>query len=79
MIDMAVPLSPDEVRCKRTAIFKHESQKDRALFPGLDVREFWQRVEQRNANTAELYDALGLAEYQALEAFVVWDGSTDLI
>ncbi len=79
LIDMAVPLSPDEVRRKRTAIFKHESQKDRALFPGPDVREFWQRAEQRNANTAELYDKLGLAEYQAIEAFVAWDGSADLI
>jgi glucosamine-6-phosphate deaminase len=79
VIDMAVPLSPDEVRRKRTAIFKHESQKDRALFPGPDVREFWQRAEQRNANTAVLYDRLGLAEYQAIEAFVAWDGSTDLI
>nr|NIP85211.1 glucosamine-6-phosphate deaminase [Planctomycetales bacterium] len=79
VIDMAVPLSPEEVRRKRTAIFKHESQKDRALFPGPDVREFWQRAEQRNANTAALYDQLGLAEYQAIEAFVAWDGSADLI
>ena len=72
--EMAVPLSPDEVARKRTAIFKHQSQKDRALFPGADEREFWQRAEQRNAETARLYDALGLAEYAAVEAFVRWDG-----
>ena len=72
--EMAVPLSPDEVARKRTAIFKHQSQKDRALFPGADEREFWERAEQRNAATARLYDALGLAEYEAIEAFVRWDG-----
>lgn len=72
-IHMAVPLSPDEVRRKRVAIFKHESQKDRALFPGPDTREFWQRAEQRNAETARLYDELGLAEYEAIEGFVIWD------
>ena len=72
--EMAVPLSPDEVARKRTAIFKHQSQKDRALFPGADEREFWERAEQRNANTAKLYDSLGLAEYAAIEAFVRWDG-----
>src|SRR5262249_38096754 len=55
-IDMAVPLSPQEVERKRTAIFKHQSQKDRPLFPGSDRREFWQRAEQRNAETAHLYD-----------------------
>ncbi len=69
-IDMAVPLSPMEVRRKREAIFKHQSQKDRALFPGADEREFWQRAEDRNRATAQLYDALGLAEYEAIEAFV---------
>jgi glucosamine-6-phosphate deaminase len=69
---MAVPLSPQEVELKRTAIFKHESQKDRALFPGPDMREFWQRAEQRNAATAKLYDALGLAEFEAIEGFVRW-------
>ena len=70
-IDMAVPLSPDEADRKRMAIFKHESQKDRALFPGpSDPREFWQRAEDRNRATAELYDKLGLPEYQAIEAFV---------
>ena len=73
-IEMAVPLSPQEVERKRTAIFKHESQKDRALFPGPDRREFWQRAEQRNAETARLYDRLGLAEYEAIEGFVRWNG-----
>ena len=71
-IEMAVPLSPQEVELKRVAIFKHESQKDRALFPGPDMREFWQRAEDRNAATAKLYDALGLAEYEAIEGFVRW-------
>ena len=72
-IEMAVPLSPDEVMRKRMAIFKHESQKDKALFPGpSDTREFWQRAEDRNRNTAELYDKLGLAEYEAIEGFVRW-------
>ena len=69
-IDVAVPLSPPEVMRKRNAIFKHESQKDRALFPGPDMREFWQRAEARNAATARLYDSLGLAEYEAIEGFV---------
>jgi glucosamine-6-phosphate deaminase len=72
-IEMAVPLSPSEVDRKRTAIFKHESQKDRALFPGpSDSREFWQRAEERNRNTAEVFDKLGLPEYQAIEGFVMW-------
>jgi glucosamine-6-phosphate deaminase len=71
-IEMAVPLSPQEVERKRVAIFKHESQKDRALFPGPDMREFWQRAEERNAATARRYDALGLAEYEAIEGFVQW-------
>ena len=69
-IEMAVPLSPQELARKRNAIFKHESQKDKALFPGSDEREFWQRAEDRNRNTAKLYDRLGLAEYEAIEAFV---------
>ena len=77
-IEMAVPLSPQEVARKRAAIFKHESQKDRALFPGSDVREFWQRAEARNAETAKRYDSLGLAEYAAIEGFVQWDGETGL-
>lgn len=68
-IEMAVPISPDELMKKRRAIFKHQSQKDRPLFPGHDSREFWQRAEQRNRGTAADYDALGLAEYEAMEAF----------
>jgi glucosamine-6-phosphate deaminase len=72
-IEMAVPLSPDELLRKRFAIFKHESQKDKALFPGpSDTREFWQRAEDRNRNTAALFDHLGLAEYEAIEGFVRW-------
>lgn len=72
-IEMAVPLSPDEVEKKRLAIFKHQSQKDKALFPGpWDSREFWQRAEDRNRETALQYDRLGLPEYQAIEAFVRW-------
>jgi glucosamine-6-phosphate deaminase len=71
-IEMAVPLSPQELLSKRGAIFKHQSQKDRAMFPGPDEREFWQRVEARNRTTARLYDKLGLAEYEAIEGFVRW-------
>ncbi len=73
-IEMAVPLSPTEVDRKRTAIFKHQSQKDRALFPGPDMREFWKRAEDRNRDTAQLFDKLGLAEYEAIEGFVLWRG-----
>jgi glucosamine-6-phosphate deaminase len=69
-IEMAVPLSPQEVERKRFAIYKHQSQKDRAVFPGDDAREFWQRAEDRNRETAKSYDDLGLAEYEAMEAFV---------
>lgn len=68
-IEMAVPLSPGELLKKRRAIFKHQSQKDRPLFPGADSREFWQRAEQRNRETAHEYDKLGLPEYEAIEAF----------
>ena len=68
--DMAVPLSPEEVNIKREAIFKHQSQKDRPLFPGSDKREFWLRAEERNHDTAVLFDNLGMAEYQAIELFV---------
>ncbi|MBQ8863560.1 MAG: glucosamine-6-phosphate deaminase [Rikenellaceae bacterium] len=70
MVDMAVPLSPDEVIKKRHAIYKHLSQKDIVPFPGEDAREFWQRAEERNQNTARMYDLLGMAEYQAIEVFV---------
>ena len=68
-IDMAVPISPEELLRKRRAIFKHQSQKDRPLFPGHDAREFWQRAEDRNRNTAKTFDLLGLPEYEAMEAF----------
>lgn len=68
-IDMAMPMSPEELLEKRRAIFKHQSQKDRPVFPGHDEREFWQRAEDRNRNTAKQYDTLGLAEYEAMEAF----------
>jgi glucosamine-6-phosphate deaminase len=76
LIDMAVPMSPHEKLRKRFAIFKHQSQKDPALFPGTDAREFWQRAEIRNRATAELYDKLGLPEYEAIEAFVLFNGKT---
>lgn len=69
-IEMAVPLSPDELLRKRRAVFKHQSQKDSALFPGNDAREFWVRAEDRNHATATAYNQLGLAEYEAIEAFV---------
>ncbi|MDO7743820.1 MAG: PIG-L family deacetylase, partial [Pedobacter sp.] len=71
-IEMAVPLSPQELLKKKYAIFKHQSQKDRAVFPGDDSREFWERAEDRNRETAKAYDDLGLAEYEAMEAFVRW-------
>ena len=70
MVDMAVPLSPDELIKKRHAIYRHVSQKDIVPFPGSDSREFWQRAEERTQNTARLYDKLGMAEYQAIEVFV---------
>jgi glucosamine-6-phosphate deaminase len=78
-IEMAVPLSPAEVDRKRIAIFKHQSQKDRALFPGPDMREFWKRAEDRNRDTAQLYDKLGLAEYEAIEGFVRWRGDSKVL
>lgn len=71
-IEMAVPMSPDQVLQKRFGIFKHQSQKDGVVFQGSDAREFWQRAEERNAGTAALYNQLGLAEYEAMEAFVRW-------
>ena len=70
MVDMAVPLSPDEQLMKRHAIYRHLSQKDIVPFPGSDSREFWQRAEERTQHTARLYDELGMAEYQAIEVFV---------
>ncbi len=69
-IEMAVPMSPDQVLKKRHAIFYHQSQKDGVMFQGDDSREFWVRVEDRNRLTADKYHALGLANYAAMEAFV---------
>jgi len=78
-IDMAVPAGPDDLYHKRHAIFKHESQKDRAMFPGpYDRREFWQRAEARNRETAAIYDQLGLPEYEGIEAFVRWRSTEDV-
>jgi glucosamine-6-phosphate deaminase len=71
-IEMAVPMSPDQVIKKRHGIFIHQSQKDSVPFQGSDDREFWQRAEERNANTAQLYAQLGLTRYAAMEAFVRW-------
>ncbi|MGE0606624.1 MAG: glucosamine-6-phosphate deaminase [Pirellulales bacterium] len=73
-IEIAVPLSSQDMDRKREAIFMHESQKDEALFPGADPREFWQRAEDRNRNTADTYNRIGLPEYYALEGFVRWNG-----
>jgi glucosamine-6-phosphate deaminase len=73
VVERVVPLSPHDVERKKQAIFRHQSQKDRAMFPGaLDQREFWQRAEDRNRATAETYDRLGLPEFYALEGFVQW-------
>ncbi|MBU2914208.1 glucosamine-6-phosphate deaminase [Reichenbachiella agariperforans] len=72
-IEMAVPISPEELMKKRQAIFRHQSQKDGVAFPGSDAREFWQRAEDRNRHTARQYDKLGMAQYEAMEAFVEWD------
>ncbi|HET8736889.1 MAG TPA: glucosamine-6-phosphate deaminase [Pricia sp.] len=69
-IEMAVPMSPSQVLRKRNAIFAHQSQKDGVMFQGDDSREFWMRAEERNKETANHYNALGLADYAAMEAFV---------
>ena len=71
-IEMAVPMSPDQVMKKRHGIFIHQSQKDSVPFQGSDDREFWQRAEERNGNTAKTYAQLGLTQYAAMEAFVRW-------
>lgn len=71
-IEMAIPMSPDQVLKKRYGIFIHQSQKDMVPFQGNDSREFWQRAEERNAATAVLYADLGLTHYAAMEAFVRW-------
>ncbi len=73
---MLIPLSEDELRVKISAIFKHQSQKDRAPFPGVDDREFWQRVEERNRGTAEVVSQLGLSKSYAMEALVVRGGAS---
>ncbi len=72
-IEMAIPMSPDQVMKKRYGIFIHQSQKDSVPFQGSDNREFWQRAEERNAATANIYAALGMTKYAAIEAFVKWD------
>lgn len=69
-IEMAVPISPEELRSKRSSILRHQSQMDSAPFLGDDERLFWQRSEERNRATADLYNKLGLASYEAIEAFV---------
>lgn len=69
-IEMAVPISPEELRSKRTSILRHQSQMDSAPFLGDDERLFWQRTEERNRDTANMYNSLGLASYEAIEAFV---------
>jgi glucosamine-6-phosphate deaminase len=73
-IERAVPLSPEVMLRKKLAIFKHESQKDKALFPGHDEREFWVRAEERTRKTAQIYNDLGLPEYYALEGFARLSG-----
>ncbi len=72
-IDRFVPLSPGDVLRKRQSVLRHQSQRDRAMFPGEDAREFWQRAEERNSSLAQRLDKLGLAQYAALEAFVRWN------
>ena len=76
--DVLVPMSAEELRRKIMAIFKHQSQKDVAPFPGPDPREFWQRVEDRNRGTAEVLRTLGLPAYYAMEAYVVLEGGARL-
>jgi glucosamine-6-phosphate deaminase len=72
-LERVVPLGPEDVERKKQAIFRHQSQKDRAMFPGgSDRREFWQRAEDRNRHTARVYDRLGLPEFYALEGLVQW-------
>jgi glucosamine-6-phosphate deaminase len=71
-IEMAIPMSPDQMMKKRFGIFIHQSQKDMVPFQGSDSREFWVRAEERNRNTANLYAQLGMTQYSAMEAFVRW-------
>jgi glucosamine-6-phosphate deaminase len=77
--DVLVPLSEEELQTKILAIYKHQSQKDKAPFPGQDEREFWQRVEERNTGTSRIVDQLGLPEYFAMEAYVVRRGGQPVI
>ena len=77
-IDRAVPLSPETMLNKKLAIFRHESQKDAALFPGHDEREFWVRAEERTKATARLLNDLGLPEFYGVESFRRWDGLESL-
>lgn len=72
-MEMTVPIGPMDMERKKNAIFKHQSQKDAAMFPGNDEREFWQRAEQRNKETAIKYNSLGMAEYEAMEGFVRYE------
>ena len=72
-VDMAVPISPAELAIKRKAIYKHGSQNNGPAFPGDDPREFWQRAEDRNRNTADIYNRLGMAEYEAMEVFAKYE------
>ncbi|MBQ9372383.1 MAG: glucosamine-6-phosphate deaminase [Thermoguttaceae bacterium] len=76
-IEIAVPLFPRDSEKKREAIFRHASQKDGALFLGADAREFWKRAEDRNMETADAYNRIGLPEYYAMEAFVRWNGECE--
>ena len=77
--DVLVPLSEEELQTKILAIYKHQSQKDKAPFPGQDEREFWQRVEERNTGTSRIVDQLGLPEYFAMEAYVVRRGGQPVV
>lgn len=72
-VDMAVPISPAELAIKRKSIYKHGSQNNGPAFPGDDPREFWQRAEDRNRNTADIYNKLGMAEYEAMEVFAKYE------
>ena len=76
--NLIVPMSPNEVNQKRMAIFKHQSQKDVPLFPGVDSREFWKRAEDRNKNTADMMSKLGFAQYAACEVFVKYTEDLDI-
>ena len=78
-IEMAVPISPEELRQKRNAILRHQSLMESAPFLGDDERLFWQRSEERNRATANMYDKLGLASYEAIEAFVEYKPLRDNI